>query len=174
MQAVSDQSSPTPRALTAVPGAGSVPLCRLLESDRHSDVILFLSHRNEAVRLKSRTKRRCGRSSGELCTLLHQRAHPEPEAVEQGEVVLHDVRAGVAGMCIVPLVWAEPVGTQSRSSLAGMWHGTRAVHTRCCAGLLLHVPVQLLEEKGKLSARFWAVSSVAVSPSVPHRCRDGT
>lgn len=45
------------------------------------------------------------------CTLLHQRSHPEPEAVQQGEVVLHDVRARVAGVSVVPLVWAEPAGT---------------------------------------------------------------
>lgn len=47
-------------------------------------------------------------------TLLHQRAHPEPETVEQGEVILHDVRPGVAGMSVVPLVRAEPVVAQGK------------------------------------------------------------
>lgn len=41
-------------------------------------------------------------------TLLHQGADAKPEAVEEGEVVLHYVRAGVAGVGIVPLVGAEP------------------------------------------------------------------
>lgn len=50
-------------------------------------------------------------------TLLHQCAHPEPEAVEQGEVILHDVRPGVAGMSIVPLIRAEPVVAQGKREL---------------------------------------------------------
>lgn len=54
--------------------------------------VLFLTEREPARRL----------------TLLHQGADSEPEAVEEGEVVLHHVRAGVAGMGVVPLVWAEP------------------------------------------------------------------
>lgn len=41
-------------------------------------------------------------------TLLHQRSHPEPEAVQEGEVVLHDVGARVAGVGVIPLVGAEP------------------------------------------------------------------
>lgn len=57
------------------------------------------------------------RGGGTHRTLLHQRAHPEPEAVEQGEVILHDVRPGVAGMSVVPLVWAEPAVAQGRREL---------------------------------------------------------
>lgn len=40
--------------------------------------------------------------------MLHQGADTKPEAVEEGEVVLHHVRAGVAGVGVVPLVGAEP------------------------------------------------------------------
>lgn len=41
-------------------------------------------------------------------TLLHQGPHPEPEAVQQSEVVFYHLGAGIAGMSIVPLVRAEP------------------------------------------------------------------
>ena len=40
-------------------------------------------------------------------SLLHQRAHGEPEAVGQVEGVLHLVRVRVARMRVVPLVGAE-------------------------------------------------------------------
>lgn len=43
-------------------------------------------------------------------TLLHQGAHSKPEAVEQCEVILYHLGAGVAGVGIIPLVRAEPAG----------------------------------------------------------------
>lgn len=57
------------------------------------------------------------RAGGGRPTLLHQRSHPEPEAVQEGEVVLHNVRARVAGVGVVPLIWAEPAA--HRESRAG-------------------------------------------------------
>lgn len=50
--------------------------------------------------------------------MLHQGADTKPEAVEEGEVVLHHVRAGVAGVGVVPLVGAEPWRTESHPGLA--------------------------------------------------------
>lgn len=40
--------------------------------------------------------------------MLHQGADAEPEAVQEGEVVLHHIGAGVTGMGVVPFVRAEP------------------------------------------------------------------
>ena len=40
-------------------------------------------------------------------TLLHERADGEPEAVEDGELVLHDVRVLVTRVRVAPLVRAE-------------------------------------------------------------------
>lgn len=48
--------------------------------------------------------------------MLHQGADAEPEAVEEGEVVLHHVGAGVAGVGVVPLVGAEPWGEDGESA----------------------------------------------------------
>lgn len=47
---------------------------------------------------------------------MHQGADAEPEAVEEGEVVLHHVRAGVAGVGVVPLVGAKPWWEDRESS----------------------------------------------------------
>lgn len=49
-----------------------------------------------------------GGGEGVTCTLLHQGSHSKPEAVQEGEVVLHDVRAWVAGVGVIPFVRAEP------------------------------------------------------------------
>lgn len=54
-------------------------------------------------------------------TLLHQRPHSEPEAVQQSEVVFYHLRARVAGVSIVPLVRAEPAAGRGVSgSEAGL------------------------------------------------------
>lgn len=55
-------------------------------------------------------------------TLLHQGPHPEPEAVEQSEVVFYHLGAGVAGMSIIPLVRAEPAAGRGER-----WGGLRRV-----------------------------------------------
>lgn len=39
--------------------------------------------------------------------MLHEGAHAEPEAVEQSEVVLHHLRAWIAGVSIIPLIRTE-------------------------------------------------------------------
>jgi len=43
-----------------------------------------------------------------MMTLLHQRADGKPEAVGQRELVVYDVRVGVALVWAVPLVRTEP------------------------------------------------------------------
>lgn len=54
--------------------------------------------------------------------MLHQGPHPEPEAVQQSEVVFYHLGAGIAGMSIVPLVRAEPAtGRGERWGRAAGW-----------------------------------------------------
>lgn len=72
-------------------------------------------------RLPPRESRR-----GAALTLLHEGAHSKPEAVEQSEVVLHHLGAGVAGVGIVPLIGAEPTRGESGSE-AGL-QGDREAH----------------------------------------------
>lgn len=49
-------------------------------------------------------------------TLLHESSHSEPEAVEEGEVILNNVRPWVARMGIIPFIRAKPVCRKDRWS----------------------------------------------------------
>lgn len=48
------------------------------------------------------------RGQAEASTLLHESSNSKPETIEQGEIVFHYIRVGIARVGVIPLVGTKP------------------------------------------------------------------